>query len=218
MRAVTVTLGDGQWGLGTVQGGPFESDQVYPIGSPYGPRPSIDTPEGPTGDFHNGLDIAAPEGVPLVALFAGVIIGAYSSESAGNFIRYAPQGLTPDDDGYCQVEYFHMRDAPALAEGALVAEGDELGIVGATGKATGPHLHLGVVNRWGYIDPFNFLLSGGITAPPPPPMHAQPVETVTPGIERDALVAALQGGAMYVDLGPLPAVAGVNHDVRVLLP
>lgn len=200
MRAVTLTLGDGAFGLGTVSAGPFETTDAYTISSPYGPRQSFDTQGGTTGDFHNGLDIAGNDGVGLVALFPQTeIVGVFSADpSLGNFIITKPAGLGPDDDGYCLVDYYHMAAPATVVAGDVVPEGTVLGNVGMTGKATGPHLHLGVRNRWGYIDPYNFLLSGGI-ANAPASIAAQAAIPAT--LTTEELIAYLQRGGAWVDLG-----------------
>lgn len=51
--------------------------------------------------------------------------------------------------------YFHLQDA-AVKEGDLVERGQAIGKAGKTGRATGPHLHLGVRVTGGWVDPASF--------------------------------------------------------------
>jgi murein DD-endopeptidase MepM/ murein hydrolase activator NlpD len=82
-------------------------------------------------------DIAAPEGSPLYALSDGTVLHAWSwDERCGT-------GFTlQTSDGqmwtYCHLSYME----PSVTQGAELAAGDQVGLVGQTGDATGPHLHL----------------------------------------------------------------------------
>lgn len=206
VRKCVYTIGGGYWGLGTIQGGPFKSEATFAVSSPYGPRPSLDTPQGPTGDFHNGLDIAAPTYTPLVALFAGVVTVAESGDpNVGNWVSY--QVGDPAGE-YAAVEYYHMVDPPLVHAGDTVRQGDLLGYVGTTGKSNGPHLHIGVKNGAGYIDPFNFLMLGA--AP-------EPVVEEQRSLSVEALVAYLRSGGAFVDLGKSSVIEGAR-EIRILLP
>jgi murein DD-endopeptidase MepM/ murein hydrolase activator NlpD len=112
----------------------YQGDYVFPVGG------------GPTlvsvGHHHHdypAADIAAPEGAPLYALSDGFVVDAWH-EPTGN----CGIGLTMRSalDGrewtYCHMSY----EEPAVQEGAALAAGQPVGLVGQTGHATGPHLHL----------------------------------------------------------------------------
>jgi len=84
---------------------------------------------------HNGIDYAAAPGTPVRAVGDGVITRAGWGGGYGNVvdIRHA--------QGYSS-RYAHLRGfAPGIRNGTRVRQGDLIGYVGATGLATGPHLH-----------------------------------------------------------------------------
>lgn len=86
---------------------------------------------------HSGVDLAAPEGSPVVAAAGGVVTLAHP----GMFFT----GLTVMIDhghGLASI-YAHLKEL-AVREGQTVRQGEVIGSVGATGRATGPHLHWGV--------------------------------------------------------------------------
>ncbi len=88
---------------------------------------------GRTRGRHAGLDIAAPEGAPVVASSSGRVA------LAGDF--YFTGGTVVLDHGQgLFTTYFHLSRLD-VREGDLVAAGQMIGAVGATGRATGPHLH-----------------------------------------------------------------------------
>jgi murein DD-endopeptidase MepM/ murein hydrolase activator NlpD len=84
---------------------------------------------------HKGVDYAAPTGTPVRATADGVVVEAGTQGGYGNVIVVRHTGA------YSTL-YAHLsRFAPALRKGARVRQGDVIGFVGATGWATGPHLH-----------------------------------------------------------------------------
>lgn len=89
-------------------------------------------PGGPVS-FHNGLDLAAPTGTPIMATNAGRVLVAGNYPIKGGWVLI--------DHGYGVTSmYFHMSKVIAQV-GQEVARGDVIGEVGSTGLSTGPHLH-----------------------------------------------------------------------------
>lgn len=98
---------------------------------------------------HSGLDFAAPVGTPVVAAAAGVVVQAGTAGPYGRLV-------VVDHGGGTSTYYAHLSSSSVTA-GDRVAGGQRLGAVGATGNATGPHLHFEV--RVGGVaqDPERFL-------------------------------------------------------------
>lgn len=95
--------------------------------------------------FHNGLDIAAPEGQPFAALAAGRVVQA--GENGGLGLSVTVQHA----DG-SQAVYGHL-SALRVQAGDTVAAGQALGEIGHSGRATGPHLHLEIRRDGRSLDP-----------------------------------------------------------------
>jgi len=88
---------------------------------------------GVPGSPHYGVDMAAPTGTPIVAPADGVI------SISGD--HYLSGGLTLIDHGQgVSTAYLHQ-SARLVKAGEAVKRGQRIGLIGATGRATGPHLH-----------------------------------------------------------------------------
>lgn len=94
---------------------------------------------------HSGIDYAAERGTPVVAANSGRVA------LVGDF--FFPGRLVVVDHGLgLYTLYFHL-DSVAVTDGQSVDRGQEVGTVGATGRATGPHLHFGAQIAAARIDP-----------------------------------------------------------------
>ena len=95
---------------------------------------------------HSGLDIAAKEGTPILAPASGEIVLADELYFNGKtvFIDHG-QGLV--------TMYCHMSQI-LVANGKAVQQGHQIGLVGSTGRATGPHLHWSVSLNGFRVDPY----------------------------------------------------------------
>lgn len=96
---------------------------------------------------HTGVDIPAPKGTPVIAAGSGKVVWAGYGVYRGGYDKSDPYGLAVTirhDFGYQNQSlytiYGHM-DQIDVAEGQHVETGELLGLVGETGKVTGPHLH-----------------------------------------------------------------------------
>ncbi|MEH3107673.1 MAG: peptidoglycan DD-metalloendopeptidase family protein [Sphingomonas fennica] len=105
--------------------------------------------------LHRGVDFAAAIGTPVYASGNGVIESAVPSDSAGNWIRLR-------HDNGMETVYMHLnRFMPGIAgHGARVAQGQEIGEVGTTGRSTGPHLHYEVHVGGQPVDPATIEATG----------------------------------------------------------
>jgi murein DD-endopeptidase MepM/ murein hydrolase activator NlpD len=115
------------------------------------------------GRQHEGVDIMAPHGAPVLAAADGEIVRFWNSERGGVTVYQA------DESGQLVYYYAHLSAyADNLKEGDRVRQGDVIGYVGATGNATTPHLHFEIqrtpdARRWWNgraVNPYPYLTSG----------------------------------------------------------
>lgn len=98
---------------------------------------------------HSGADLRAKAGVPVRAAAGGRVVLAQD-------LFYAGKTVVLDHGWGVHSSYSHL-SAMEAAEGDIVAKGAILGLVGATGRVTGPHLHWGVKVGGARVDPFSLL-------------------------------------------------------------
>ncbi len=98
---------------------------------------------------HSGEDIAAPKGTPVVAMNSGMVRLTMDHFFTG-------KGVILDHGLGLFSMYFHLSSVD-VTQGQMVEKGHPIGKVGATGRATGPHLHWGVRLNGARINPYSLL-------------------------------------------------------------
>lgn len=134
--------------LGNLSGALFGSGGIlFPtdsktITSHFGYR---DDTGGVGSSYHQGIDIGAGMGEPIYAALPGKVELAGPNGGYGNCVII-------DHGGGLKTLYGHM-SVIGTSEGASVAQGQVIGLVGSTGNSTGPHLHFSVIMGGEQIDP-----------------------------------------------------------------
>jgi murein DD-endopeptidase MepM/ murein hydrolase activator NlpD len=144
---------------------------------------------------HYGVDYGAPVGTPVRATAAGVVVSAGWDGGGGKTVKLR------HPDGFLTA-YLHLsRFAKGIRPGKRIAQGEEIGYVGATGLATAPHLDYRVQHRGRWIDPTS------LREQPQPPISSAEIASF---IEtRDLLREGLAAGAFAERIADdRPAAAG----------
>ncbi|MGW1612169.1 LysM peptidoglycan-binding domain-containing M23 family metallopeptidase [Streptomyces sp. NPDC002285] len=108
--------------------------------------------------YHTGVDFSAPTGTPLKAVGAGTVV------SAGWGGAYGNQVVIQLADGH-YAQYAHLSSL-SVSSGQSVTAGQQVGLSGATGNVTGPHLHFEIRTTPDYgsdLDPVAYLRSKGVS-------------------------------------------------------
>jgi murein DD-endopeptidase MepM/ murein hydrolase activator NlpD len=100
--------------------------------------------------MHQGLDLAAPPGSPIVAPADGIVSFAGYDAGYGKLVSI--------DHGYGVVTRFGHTSQIYVEVGQKVKMGDVIAAVGSTGRSTGPHVHYEVRVNGVPVDPRNYLL------------------------------------------------------------
>jgi murein DD-endopeptidase MepM/ murein hydrolase activator NlpD len=111
----------------------YSGGYVFPVGG--GPQ---NVSASHTHHDYPAVDIAAPMGSPLYALANGTILRAWSTPDARCGIGLTMQAFDGQVWTYCHMSVLE----PTITAGVQVTAGQQVGLVGATGHASGPHLHL----------------------------------------------------------------------------
>lgn len=118
------------------------------VSSKFGYRVSPFTNEK---EFHNGMDIAAKSGSPIIAPADGIVTGIEKSYGYGNLLTV--------NHGYgLKTRYAHLSKV-LVKKGQAVKRGDIIANMGNTGRSTGPHLHYEVFLEGVPVDPGRYILN-----------------------------------------------------------
>ena len=102
-----------------------------------------------TNQFHNGVDMAAPGGSPILAAYDGEVVAATYNASMGNYVMI--------DHGDSLYTIYMHASALYVSKGDYVSKGQKIAAVGTTGRSTGNHLHFSVRKNGSYVSPWNYL-------------------------------------------------------------
>jgi murein DD-endopeptidase MepM/ murein hydrolase activator NlpD len=135
------------------RGGLASVPSIWPVAgtlrSGYGVR---DNPFGGSStEFHKGQDIRAPLGAPVIATADGTVVIAGWQRGYGRVVYI-------DHGNGMSTRYGHLSRIDVTA-GQNIRRGEQLGLVGSTGRSTGPHLHYEVRINGQPISPINYLPS-----------------------------------------------------------
>ncbi len=116
------------------------------VTTPFGVRRILnDQPRSP----HSGVDLRAPEGTPIHACNDGMVVLVGEMFFSGKSVVL--------DHGFGMYSmYFHLSEA-RVQEGEAIPRGAVIGLVGSTGRASGPHLHWGVRLNGARVDPLSLI-------------------------------------------------------------
>ena len=110
--------------------------------SPFGNRTP---PTGGASSYHQGVDLAGPEGTPIYAARSGRVTVAGWSNAAGYYVTINHL------DGFSSI-YMHL-SSYCVSSGTTVSQGQLIGYMGNTGISTGSHLHFGIAYNGAYVNP-----------------------------------------------------------------
>ena len=114
--------------------------------SPFGNRTS---PTAGASSYHQGVDLAAPQGTPVYASRAGRVTVAGYTSAAGYYVTINHL------DGFSSI-YMHLNNY-VVSSGQTVSAGQLIGYVGNSGIATGYHLHFGIAYNGAYVNPASYV-------------------------------------------------------------
>ena len=126
--------------------GNFHPPVTAPVSDAFGTGRTFN---GKVQSRHQGLDYAVPSGTPVMAVNGGTVLLARPLYFEGNCVVLDHgQGLL--------TLYMHLSEI-RVKEGEEISRGQELGLSGGTGRATGPHLHIAVRWEGTYLNPAELL-------------------------------------------------------------
>lgn len=124
----------------------FEAPLQGVITSAYGYR---NDPFSGNVSYHKGVDVAVPSGTEVRAVANGTVTASAYNSIGGNYVILTHENGTQSYYGHLQTR--------TVAKGDTVQQGDIIGLSGATGKVTGPHLHFQLSYNERTVDPQKYL-------------------------------------------------------------
>jgi len=126
--------------------GPFERPIPGEVVGPFGRKSIINNqPRAP----HSGVDLKAEKGTPIKAINHGIV--AFTGDHF-----FTGQTVVMDHGGGIQSMYFHL-ERILVQQGKMIEKGQVIGLVGSTGRATGPHLHWGIRINGARVNPLKLI-------------------------------------------------------------
>jgi murein DD-endopeptidase MepM/ murein hydrolase activator NlpD len=126
--------------------GNFQAPVDARISDVFGTQRTIN---GKVQSVHQGLDYAVPSGTPVAAVNAGTVLLARPLYFEGNCV------VLDHGQGLLTI-YMHLSEIK-VTEGEKIERGEDIGLSGGSGRATGPHLHLAVRWQGVYLNPATLL-------------------------------------------------------------
>jgi murein DD-endopeptidase MepM/ murein hydrolase activator NlpD len=131
----------------------FPVDGYRRISSPFGYRPSPTGGNKDRQEYHSGIDIPAPAGTPVGATADGFVILAQENNNG-----YGLYVMLEHKNGTRSL-YGHLSQIKTTV-GSKVKAGEIIGLVGSTGRSTGPHLHFEIVMNGQAVNPEQYMHAG----------------------------------------------------------
>ena len=123
-------------------------EQEFMLSSSFGIRPD---PMTHLPSMHEGIDFVAPAGTPVVVTAAGQVVRARPNGAYGNMVEVSHA------EGFV-TRYAHLQSI-LVQPGQALRAGDRVGLLGNTGRSTGPHLHYEVLYRGQAMHPVKAMQS-----------------------------------------------------------
>lgn len=147
---------------------------------------------------HRGIDLPVARGTPVLAAASGVVTAASVRGGYGNLVEIAH----PDGS---RTRYGHLARI-LVGVGSMVRRGETVGLAGATGRATGSHLHFELRIAGRAVDPLGHLGGRSGDAQPSPPARPSPPPAAEPHRSAFSIARAARGRE---GIGGLPGGADV---------
>ena len=108
-------------------------------------------------EFHDGIDLAAASGTPILAFGPGTVTMSGWNGGYGNYISIDHGGGLMSFYGHCSALY--------VSKGATVKAGQKIAAVGTTGSSTGNHLHFGMHKNGSPVNPQSYVKDSDTSNP-----------------------------------------------------